>query len=131
MIALHMQAPGYALPGRAHTFFGSTIVVLGLAATIWGSRRFRVAQTNIVTFERPQVLVEDGLFRWTRNPMYVGFSLALFGFWLGLGSLTPGFLPFLFVGIADRWYIPFEECLMRETFGSEYTRYCQRTRRWV
>lgn len=39
--------------------------------------------------------------------------------------------PLFFVIVADRWYIPFEEGMMRATFGSDYVEYCKTTRRWL
>lgn len=73
----------------------------------------------------------DGLFRLTRNPMYLGFSVALLGLAVFLGSLVPMLLAVAYVLISDRWYIAFEENRMLARFGEDYRRYARRTRRWL
>ncbi|MCE3289332.1 MAG: hypothetical protein K0R83_1344, partial [Caulobacter sp.] len=83
------------------------------------------------TFDDPDVLVTGGPFRFTRNPMYLGFLLLLAGVALGLGAASPWIVPVVFWLLADRWYIPFEERAMRRTFGEAYEAYARRVRRWV
>ena len=73
------------------------------------------------------MLVTDGLFRFSRNPMYLGMSAALMGLGVVLGTLLPLLVTVAFVIIADRWYIRFEAAAMRRKFGHAYA---QRTRRW-
>ncbi|MFZ1105652.1 MAG: isoprenylcysteine carboxylmethyltransferase family protein [Hyphomicrobiaceae bacterium] len=77
------------------------------------------------------MLVTDGLFRWSRNPMYLGFVLRLLGTAILLGTTTPFIAPALFALIADRWYIAFEERAMGEKFGVDDAAYMGRTRRWL
>jgi len=77
------------------------------------------------------VLVSDGLFRWSRNPMYLGFVLLLLGIAILLGTATPFAGPLIFAIVADRWYIGFEERAMRQKFGADYEAYRRRTRRWI
>lgn len=96
-----------------------------------GARQFERARTNIKTFDRPDKLVTWGVFRWTRNPMYLGFAGALFGLWLALGSASPALIMLAFWVTCDRWYIRFEERVMRQRFGADYLAYCERTRRWL
>ena len=111
---------------------GLPLLILGLSISIWHSRLFRRRNTNINTFNQPNVLVKDGLFRYTRNPMYLGFVVALLGVAvLSLGSLFGFALVVAFVVITDRWYIRFEERAMRDTFGEAYRVYCKEVRRWV
>ena len=111
---------------------GLPLLILGLSISIWHSRLFRRRNTNINTFNQPDVMVKDCLFRHTRNPMYLGFVVALLGVAvLSLGSLFGFALVIGFVVITDRWYIRFEEQAMRDTFGEAYDEYCQEVRRWV
>jgi protein-S-isoprenylcysteine O-methyltransferase Ste14 len=104
---------------------------LGLGIAIWGSRKFEQVGTTIKTFDEPSKLVTDGLFRLSRNPMYLGFALTLLGIWLVLGALSPLSGVAIFVVITDRWYIPFEERMLIERFGREFENYRSRTRRWI
>ncbi|KKJ78118.1 membrane protein [Kiloniella litopenaei] len=104
----------------------------GLALAFSGSRLFKRKRTNIMTFGQPDVLVTEGVFRWSRNPMYLGFVTALLGFALLLGGAYSSFaLAVLFLVITDRWYITFEEKIMRKKFGPAYEAYCQKVRRWI
>jgi protein-S-isoprenylcysteine O-methyltransferase Ste14 len=87
-------------------------------------------RTNIVTFGEPTRLVADGWFRWSRNPMYLGFALLLTGVALALGGAVTFVPTALFVLAAEKVYIPFEERAMTRAFGDEYVRYAGQVRRW-
>ena len=87
--------------------------------------------TEIHTFGRPRKLLTGGTFRWSRNPIYLGFLTGLLGGWLYLGSLSPVAGPVIFFTVATNWYIPFEEARLTEAFGADYARYRARTGRWV
>jgi protein-S-isoprenylcysteine O-methyltransferase Ste14 len=110
---------------------GLALVGLGLGIATWGSMHFDRLGTTIKTFDQPRRLVTDGLFRLTRNPMYLGFVLALLGVWLLLGSLSPLAGVLAFFVAADRWYIPFEERMLVAQFGWDFEAYRTRTRRWI
>lgn len=109
---------------------GIPAAVTGLAMSVWGSRRFDQVGTNINTFDRPDVLVNEGLFRWSRNPMYLGFLFLLLGLAIGLGSWAGLLAPAIFFVAADRWYIPFEETEMSNAFDENYDAYTRQVRRW-
>jgi protein-S-isoprenylcysteine O-methyltransferase Ste14 len=104
---------------------------IGLGLAIWGSRKFEQVGTTIKTFDQPDRLVTDGLFRISRNPMYLGFVVTLVGVWLVFGALSPLLGVLLFLIVADRWYIPFEERALRTKFNGEYDAYRATTRRWI
>jgi protein-S-isoprenylcysteine O-methyltransferase Ste14 len=63
--------------------------------------------------------------------MYLGFSAILAGVWLVLGALSPLLGVLLFLVVADRWYIPFEERELSVKFADEFDAYRSRTRRWI
>jgi len=131
MFLLHSWMPIAGAPRCSTLPLGIVLGISGMVCAVWGSRRFRRAQTNIHTFNTPQVLVRDGLFEFSRNPMYVGFALALVGTWIALGTLSPGIPVATFILVTDLWYIPFEERVMATTFGAEYEDYRKTTRRWL
>lgn len=115
-------------PGR---WTGVGLFVLGLAMTIIANRHFRRVQTNIYTYRDPNILVTDGLFAVSRNPMYLGFSLSLIGAallaneWLAL--LPAGF----FIAVSHFHYIPFEEGAAERVFEDDWRAYKARVRRWI
>ncbi|EEX34524.1 putative membrane protein [Vibrio coralliilyticus ATCC BAA-450] len=97
-----------------------------------GKRLFAQLSTNIMTFGQPTLLVTQGVYQYTRNPMYLGFAVALLGVAILSGASLPAlFLTLLFILITDRWYIRFEEQILRDTFGQDYDQYCRQVRRWV
>lgn len=115
-----------------YNLFGLFFLVVGLGMASWGSRLFRRLNTNIMTFDEPDVLVTQGLYRFTRNPMYLGFVIAILGIAiLYQGAIVAFVLAFLFFIVTDRWYIKFEERAMLSKFGEEYQNYCNNTRRWI
>lgn len=131
MLALHRFLPGPHLVSAPLRWTGFAVLAVGLAISWWHARLFRRAGTNIHTFREPDVLVTRGLFRFTRNPMYLGFVLALAGLAAVLGAATPVAVVAAYAVVADRAYIRFEEAAMQRRFGDAYREYCGRVRRWL
>ena len=131
MVLLHLSLPIASIPAFPLNWIGAVMLLTGLSITVWGSNKFQKVGTNIRTFDSPRKLVTDGLFQYSRNPMYLGFSVAVVGVALMLGSFSPLLVSLLFMLIVDRWYIAYEERMMLETFGNEYRQYCLRVRRWL
>jgi protein-S-isoprenylcysteine O-methyltransferase Ste14 len=131
MIGIHYVLPGPAVVALPYNLAGAVVIALGLLIGFSGSRLFGRVGTNIRTFNEPGTLVTDGPFRWSRNPMYLGFVLLLLGTAILLGTATPFAGPPVFAVVADRWYIAFEERALRRKFGSDYEAYMSRTRRWI
>ncbi|EAQ64371.1 putative membrane protein [Marinomonas sp. MED121] len=115
-----------------YSLLGIPWILIGYLMAIKGKKLFKKLDTNIMTFEQPDKLVTEGLYRFSRNPMYLGFVIALIGVALVSGAAFSSFLwVVLFVIITNAWYIAFEEKVMVETFGQEYEDYCKRVRRWI
>lgn len=116
----------------SYILIGLPFVIVGLGFAVAGKVLFRKIGTNIMTFNEPDVLVTEGLFKYTRNPMYLGLFIAMFGFFLLMGAAITSFvLTSLFWLIVDRWYIAFEEEAMHRKFGLDYEEYCRKVRRWI
>src|SRR5262245_35804736 len=120
MIALKLSLPGPALAPYPYSWFGALLAVAGLGVTMTAASRFHRIRTNIRTFNEPTLMVTDGLFSWSRNPMYLGMAAFLVGLGIVLGTLSPLLVAAAFIIIADRWYIRFEEAAMRRKFGDAY-----------
>ncbi|AGH80856.1 isoprenylcysteine carboxyl methyltransferase [Psychromonas sp. CNPT3] len=115
-----------------YTMIGLPFVIIGFLLTLVGKSLFKRLGTNIMTFDKPDLLVMEGVFNYSRNPMYLGFVIALFGFSLLMGgAISSFFLVGLFFIITDRWYIAFEEQAMISKFGLQYEEYCHKVRRWI
>lgn len=75
-------------------------------------------------------LVAEGLYRYSRNPMYVGVMLILLGEAIAISSQTL-FMYSAFILLLFHLYVTFfEEPRLRKDFGDDYTRYCREVRRW-
>lgn len=108
-------------------------VVLGVGCAIAGSGlvTFWRAHTTTVPGKTSSQMVTWGPYRLTRNPMYVGLSIAYLGEALLLRQFWPVvFLP-LVIAYVNWIVIPLEESKLHEAFGDEYDQYRARVRRWV
>jgi protein-S-isoprenylcysteine O-methyltransferase Ste14 len=126
---------GWAADFRLPSLRGVAVAaaLTGIAAEAGAIVSFRRAQTtmNPLTPGKATHLVTTGIYRWTRNPMYVGLLLWLVAWALFLGhALAWGGLP-LFVLTMNRLQIAPEERAMTALFGAEYAAYRARVRRWV
>jgi protein-S-isoprenylcysteine O-methyltransferase Ste14 len=131
MLLLHWLCPIGPLIHFPFNLIGLLCSGLGLTTCFVAHRQFKKIGTTLYPFSQPGKLVTDGLFRYTRNPMYLGLTIFLGGAWLFLGSLSPGVFVAAFLLIADRWYIPFEEGQLLTVFGAVYADYQAGTSRWV
>lgn len=127
-LGLAFPAPGWAGPFAIP--LGAAAALLGIALALSGSRRFTAAETNIHSFRDPNVLVVQGPFRWSRNPMYLGLSLVASSVPFALGAWAAWLGPVLYVLWLERVVIPFEESRMEAVFGEAYAGYRRQVRRW-
>jgi protein-S-isoprenylcysteine O-methyltransferase Ste14 len=131
MMLLHFLVPLKILLNFPVTLIGIALLIAGAMMAIKEKKRFAKVQTNIKTFDKPDKLLTDGLYKYSRNPMYLGFVIALLGVWLLLGSLSPLLIVLIFIFITNSVYISFEEKMMGDTFGELYFTYKNKTRRWI
>src|SRR5262249_45212543 len=110
---------------------GGVVFVLGAVLAGWGWLTFWRARTTTVAGQASSALVTWGPYRFSRNPMYVGLSVAYVGEAGILGQAWPlAFLP-LVLAYVNWVVIPVEESKLREVFGDGYERYRQQVRRWL
>ncbi len=131
MVLLDRLWPVWTVLRFPFNLVGVLIGGTGLAICLAAHRQFMEAGTTLYPFNEPGVLVTDGLFRYTRNPMYLGLTIFLAGGWLLLGSLSPLGMVVAFQQIAGRWYVTHEERNLAASFGKAYADYQARTPRWL
>ncbi|MDO5087295.1 MAG: isoprenylcysteine carboxylmethyltransferase family protein [Comamonadaceae bacterium] len=109
------------------------LLLAGVALALAGVREFRRARTtlNPLAPARARALVTTGVYRLSRNPMYLGMLLALAGWGVYLGHAAAFAALPLFVLTLNALQIKPEERVMRERFGEAFTRYAARVGRWV
>jgi protein-S-isoprenylcysteine O-methyltransferase Ste14 len=107
------------------------LFAIGTSIAGWGLLTFRRAHTTTVPGKASSQLVTWGPYRFSRNPMYVGLTLAYLGEAGILRQVWPVILLPLTIMYVNWIVIPLEESKLREVFGEEYERYRTRVRRWL
>jgi protein-S-isoprenylcysteine O-methyltransferase Ste14 len=115
-----------AITGIGWVLFGSGAVIAG-----WGLATFYRARTTTVPGETSNELVMWGPYQFTRNPMYVGLTLAYLGEVGLLRQTWPLVMLPLVLAYMNWTLIPVEEAKLMEVFGKKYVNYQQRVRRWL
>ena len=110
---------------------GGVMILAGLAVTSTGAWTFQRADTPIRPFEQATTLVTAGIYRYTRNPMYLGMLIMLIGIWISLGKLSPLFIIPIFFFVIREGFVMAEEEFLENNFGDRYRDYKTRVRRWV
>lgn len=128
---LDQYFPFARFTGNAAMGAGSGAIVVGLLLLVLAGGSFRQADTDMIPFRDVRALVTDGVYRFTRNPMYLGMALILLGVACTTGILSGLGVPLLFMAIIEVRFIRPEEALLREQFGEEFEVYCRRVRRWL
>jgi protein-S-isoprenylcysteine O-methyltransferase Ste14 len=105
----------------------------GMAIAVAGVVAFRRARTTVNPMkpETSSALVERGIYRFTRNPMYLGMALALAAWAVWLGSVAAAAVLPAFTLYMTRFQIIPEERALAATFGEAFRAYRGRVRRWL
>lgn len=124
--------PVLALPPSVRV--GAALVLVGVGACfdVAGLLAFRKAKTTVnpLAPDRSTAVVSTGVYRITRNPMYLGMALILLGLALYLASPWALLGPLVFAAFITRFQIQPEERALTARFGAAYTAYCTQVRRW-
>lgn len=121
------------LNGSPSLVIALLLVLLGAVTSLAGVVSFRRARTTVNPLkpEKTSSLVCSGIYRLTRNPMYLGFVLVLIGWAVVLGSAFTLVGPLLFAAYITRFQILPEERVLTGLFGDEFKAYRARVRRWL
>lgn len=111
-------------------------VMLGLVGILFmllAAQAMRQARTTLLPFDPSlaSVLVTRGVFRYSRNPIYLGDALLLLAWAIWLGNGLALLLWPLFIGYMTLVQIRAEERALQHKFGADFTQYCQQVRRWL
>lgn len=118
---------------KCQSFFAVVFLTAGLAVMMAAILAFRRLQTTINPLKPNAAtsLATGGVFRLSRNPMYLAMLLILIAISLGIGALASIFLLPGFIAYITIFQIHPEEQAMRELFHDDYAFYCQQVRRWI
>ena len=126
-------APPFDLPFSLRVGLAVALAAIGQGISIAGMVSFRRARTTINPLKpaATSALVRSGVFRFTRNPMYLGLLLTLVGWAIWLWNpVALLFLP-VFVMYIDRFQIGPEERALSTLFGAEFAAYRASVRKWI
>jgi len=128
---LNEYFPGLRFTTVAGQVIGGVILVIGLALLVTAGGLFKQADTDLIPFKDVSALVTTGVYRFTRNPMYLGMALVLLACAVTVGAATAFIVPPVFMAIIHFRFILPEEDMLRELFPDEFPAYCQNVRRWI
>jgi protein-S-isoprenylcysteine O-methyltransferase Ste14 len=133
MYGLSLVAPTLTIPLVQSTVIACTLIVVGASISLAGVIAFRARGTTVspTTPEKSSAIVSKGIYRFTRNPMYLGFALALAGLATYLSNAASLLVLPAFVAYMNKFQIKPEERVLLSKFGTQFSEYMSTVRRWI
>lgn len=110
---------------------GLVLLLFGVIINLRADKSFKDNKTTVKPFQPSAALITTGVFRMSRNPMYLGFLCILVGIAILTRCLSAFVVPVVFSVLIDRVFICAEEQMLQEQFGKEWQDYKNNTRRWI
>ena len=131
--ALAMLVPQLAFGSPLSAYAGYGLIFAGAILLTLAILAFVRARTTVnpLAPEQAQALVTSGLYRFTRNPMYLAMALILIGGAFALGNIAALATPAIFVCVMTELQIKPEERALQSIFGEAFSAYRKQTRRWL
>ena len=129
-IALHKLLPIMIIFEKMY-WIGIVMGFLGFFIFTGSALLFRINKTTMIPFQDPSFLITNGIYKCTRNPMYLGMLFVQFGIAIYFGSISPFIIPFLFIPIMNSRIIQHEEVMLEKQFGESYIIFKNSVRRWI
>jgi protein-S-isoprenylcysteine O-methyltransferase Ste14 len=131
ILTLRFLLPLWKIVPSPWNMFGVIFLLAGLLINFQADGLFHHAGTTVKPDEESSVLLTQGVFHISRNPMYLGFALILFGTAFMFGTLTPFLTVPVFMILVEKRFILAEEKLLERKFGQVYLEYKKTVRRWI
>ena len=111
----------------------ASFLLLGIITLITAVLSFRIQSTTVNPLqpEKASSLVVSGIFKYSRNPMYLGMLLILISMTIKFNFVGGILIIFAFIAFITKFQIIPEEIVLERLFGDEFTRYKKKTRRWI
>ena len=129
-ITLHKLLPIMIIFEKMY-WIGIVMGFLGFFIFTGSALLFRINKTTMIPFQDPSFLITNGIYKYTRNPMYLGMLFVQFGIAIYFGSISPFIIPFLFIPIMNSRIIQHEEVMLEKQFGESYIIFKNSVRRWI
>lgn len=124
-------APGLQITGTFLPIVGVVLIGAGVTMFVWTIQLFRKQKTTIHPRGKPASLITSGPFRFSRNPIYLGFLLISTGTAVLFANVLSFMGPVIFFFFISTLVIPFEEGMLTNVFGESYGTYSRKIRRWL
>ena len=131
IFAFNELLPGIRFGGSVAQGVGGFVILIGLVLLLLAGGLFRRAGTDLIPFKTVSALVTTGIYRYTRNPMYLGMASILLGCGITVGSTLALLVTPVFMLIIDWRFIRAEEKMLVQLFPQDFPGYCTRVRRWL
>ncbi|MGE0267346.1 MAG: isoprenylcysteine carboxylmethyltransferase family protein [Candidatus Omnitrophota bacterium] len=130
-ILLHfMTKPAYYVT-PPFNYIGLFFIVDGCSLIYWARKLFISSATPVSCAEQPVKIIQEGIYKTIRHPMYVGGVIVCAGIGILIGTWPFFLVPVTLLLIFDRVYVSREEQIMEDLFGEDYVLYKKSTRRWL
>ena len=106
-------------------------ISIGVYLNLAADKLLKINDTTVKPGEQSEILVQSGVFKLSRNPMYLGMALILFGIAIILGSVTPFIVLIIFVYLININFISIEESMLEDKFGANWIEYKKNVRLWI
>lgn len=110
---------------------GTALLAIALWLGVWACAKLYKSETTLLSFRPATHLVTSGPFRFSRNPVYLGYTLAMVGVGMITGNAWLIAAAIVTAGIVHAWIIRREEKHLLARFGCDFEKYCRRTRAWI
>ena len=130
-VLIQQFAPLSFVPGAFAVPVGASLVAVAIALLAWSVAKFRAAGTPVPAREPTMAIVRTGPYRFSRNPIYLAYSLFQLGLaiWIDSGWLLATLAAAAW--LIHHLVIPKEELYLERRFGAEYLAYKSAVRRWL
>ena len=130
---LDRYAPIYHIKFIYQSIVAGTLIGIGAIVALSGVFAFIKLNTTVDPRypEKASELVIIGIYKYSRNPMYLGILFVITGIAVYFGALSSVFVISPFVAFINKYQIVPEEVALQEKFSENYTRYAQNVRRWL
>ena len=130
-IGLSYFSPPQTLLYIPYKLVAGVSIIFGFAVMTWAWLQFRKSDTAVCPTSKSSLIVTHGVYKYSRNPMYLGMLLMLTGVSFLMGTIPSMLAPIGFFVIIDKVFIPYEEEKLLSDFGDVYSKYQMLTRRWL
>lgn len=128
---IHVLLPSLSTQQLSFGYLSGLMFTAGFAVMMLAWSQFKKRKIAICPTDPTERLITDGLYRFTRNPMYLGMVLMLGGIAAFFGTLPFYVATGVYFVLIDRWFCEYEEEKLLAAFGEDYEHYKSIVRRWL